>query len=171
MFLEIYLRVGEGDSRMSERSKRLAVSVRQALKQAPSDEAMLLKNKILNDGWMRLRETLKSEFESQLEELRKEPDCASALFATLSGETWEIKRTDDPECEVVIRFDSHKRLVSVKAEKPFVFSYFIEVQLNRNETSYCYVAGEKKKDLGPIDERIFAYLADKSLYALFGVEK
>ena len=71
MFLEIYLRVGEGDSRMSDRSKRLAVSVRKALQQAPSDEAMLQRNRILNDGWMRLRETLKGEFESQIEELRK----------------------------------------------------------------------------------------------------
>ncbi|MFZ3199648.1 MAG: hypothetical protein WA175_00710 [Candidatus Acidiferrales bacterium] len=156
---------------MSKRSERLAVSVRQALKQRPSDEAMLQRIKMLDTGWLRVKETLRNEIESQIEELRKEPDCASVVFASLSGERWEIKRTDDPQCAVSIKFDSEKRLVSVKSDKPFVFTYFIEVQLNRNETSYFYMAGEKKNDLGSADERTIAYLADKCLYGLFGVEK
>jgi hypothetical protein len=155
---------------MSQRSAKLAAYVQQALKQKPSDEAMLKRNQILDDGFFNLKQNLKSEFESQIEELRKEPGCANVLFASLSGESWEIKRLDDHECVASIKFDSRKRSIAVKSEKPLVFTYFVEVHLNNNETSYYYQAGEKKKDLGPTNHHVTAYLADKILYALFGVQ-
>lgn len=156
---------------MSKQSETLAAYVRQALKQKPSDEAMLKRNSMLDDGFMRLKQNLKSEFESQIDELRREPDCGNLLLASLSGDGWEIKRLDEHECAISIKFDSQKRSIAVKSEKPLVFTYFVEVHLNSNETSYYYQAGEKKKDLGPINDRVAAYLADKCLYALFGVQK
>jgi hypothetical protein len=171
MFLEIHLRIGSEDSTMSKRSETLAAYVHQALKQKPSDEAMLKRNGMLDEGFMKLKQNLKSEFESQIDDLRREPDCGNLLFASLSGESWEIKRLDDHDCVISVKFDSHKRSIAVKSEKPIVFTYFVEVHLNNNETSYYYQAGEKKKDLGQINERVAEYLADKCLCALFGVQK
>jgi hypothetical protein len=171
MFLEINLRFGWEGLPMSRRSEQLAAYVRQTLDGKPmSDEAMLKRNKILDNGFLALKESLKDEFEKQIGELKSEPGCGSSLYYSFSDKVWKVMRLDDHDCALSVKFDNDKRMVSFSAEKPFKFTYFVEVKLTGGETGYYYDIGKKKSDLSSGGVDVASMIVEKSLYALFDVE-
>lgn len=155
---------------MSQRSERLAAYVRQSLGDPKlANEANVNRNRLLNEGFLRLREDIRKAFETQIDELQHEPGCASALLPNFSGDKWEVIRLDDHDLRLAIRFDSADRTASIKCDKPTKFGYYAQVKLNTAETGWYYAAGEKKNDLSPCNDRV-DWLVEKALYALFGVE-
>jgi|SRR5271156_1844603 len=171
MFFEINLRFGWGGLPMSHRSAQLAAYVRQTLEGKPrSDEAMLKRNKILDNGFSALRENLKEEFEKQIDELKSESGCGNSLSYDLSDKVWRVTRLDDNDCVLSVKFDDDKRTASLSAEKPLKFTFFVKVELTGSETGYYYEMGKKKNDLSAGGTDAASVVVEKSLYALFGVE-
>jgi hypothetical protein len=167
---DFHFRIGRSSPDMSQRSSKLASYIRRELINKPqADEAMLRRNRILDEGFSRLHEQIIKEFEKQLEELQHEPDCGSALFWHYSDGAGQLRRADNGDL-VTVRFDRDTRIVSFKCEKPLKLSYFIEVRLNPTETNFYYVAGEKKSDLDPTNETIVQVIVEKYFYALFNVQ-
>lgn len=171
MFFEVHFRFGWEDLPMSQRSAQLAAYVRQTLEGKPQfDEAMLKRNKILDNGFAALKEGLKDEFEKQIDELKGEAGCGNSLSYDLSDRMWKVTRLDDYDCALSVKFDDDKRMVSISAEKPFKFTYFIKVELTGSETGYYYEIGKKKSDMSSGGVNVASMVVEKSLYALFDVE-
>lgn len=159
-------------AQMSDRSRQLAAYARQFMQQQPEkNAAMLQRNRILDEGFVRLKETLKQDLESQIEDLNTEPGCSGVLKLTWSSDEANVHRTDDPDVKISIRFDAAKRTISLSCDKPTKFRCILAVALVVNETSWYFQAGDSAKDLSPINEAGVAYHAENALYALFGVNR
>jgi hypothetical protein len=169
MIFELNLRL-EWGPQMSHRSEKLARYVRQSLTNQPSaNEANVNRNRLLDEGFLRLREDIRREFEAQIDELKREPDCGNSLLCSFSGEKWSVFRIDDKGLSLSIKFDSHERMVSIKSERPTKFSFYIKVDLVNSETDWYYSVGEKKSELSSSKKQV-DWIVEKALYALFGVE-
>jgi len=169
MVLDLHFRFDWGRPRMSERSQKLAGYANHFLKNQPlANEANANRNRILNEGFSRLRSDLRGEFAAQVDELNHEPACGNVLICRFSGEKQGVYRIDDEESILSIEFDPHLRIVKITCDKPVKFDYFIEVGLTNDETRWYYKGGEKKKELAPCGEKV-DWIVDRSLYALFGV--
>jgi len=154
---------------MSERSQRLAAYARQFLSNQPlANEANINRNRLLDEGFLRLKESMRLEFEAQTEEFNREPGCGNVLVCNFSNDKSSVSRMDDPESQLLIQFDPHIRMVSIKCERPVKLTFYVGVKLTTNETNWYYVAGEKKTELSPCNDRV-DWVVDKALYALFGV--
>jgi hypothetical protein len=155
---------------VSQSSQKLAAYVRQFRANRPiEDAATVIRNRILDEGFARLRDDLKSELEKQVEELNQEAGCGDALVCRFTDKESGVFRTDDSESFVSVKFDSAKRTVAIACDKPLKFKHFVEVRLVNDGTAWWFVAGENKKNLAGCGDS-FAWLAQKALYALYDVE-
>lgn len=157
---------------MSNRSQRLAGYVRQFKERQPeADKATVIRNEILNNGFAELRDTLKNEFQKQVDELNHEPGCADFLVCKFSGIESGVYRTDENDSHLTVKFDSATRTATITCDKPTKFKYFVEVRLTTNETGFYFAAGEKKNDLSSYcAQNDVSWIVDKALYALVGIE-
>jgi hypothetical protein len=155
---------------MSKHSEKLAEHARRFRTNRPiEDQATILRNKILDDGFARLRDDLRNEFVKQVDELNGEPGCANLLVCRSSENELTVSHTGEDDLSLFVTFDSPKRLVTITCEKPTKIRYFVEVRLVPDNTRWYFVFGEKKNDLASCGDN-FVWLVNKALDALFGRE-
>jgi hypothetical protein len=153
---------------MSSRSERLAAHVAHYLKTQPlADEASLQRNRILDKGFSRLVDEIKSEFETQVDELNHER-CGSLLVCSLAVNCPNVSRNDDHQAVLFLKFDSASRTITISSERPVKFKRIIETRLASGGDGWYYACGEKKSDMSACTD--VSWIVDKSLYALFGVQ-
>jgi hypothetical protein len=156
---------------MSERSQSLAAYARQFLQGRPlTDAAILNRKQLLDEGFSRLQNVLKQEFETQVDEFNNEPGTGCTLVCRFDDQP-TVFRKNGETVGLTLKFDSLQRTIAIDCQEPKKFHHIIEVKLNSAETSWYYVAGHKKNELGSIGEDGVGLLVEKSLFALFGVER
>ncbi|MGB6874705.1 MAG: hypothetical protein WBD87_01595 [Candidatus Acidiferrales bacterium] len=166
--LHVRFRFSLREKGMSQRSQRLAECAKRFLKNQPvADAASLNRKQFLDEGFRRLSEDVRAEFEKQTDELNHEPACGNVLICRFSDGQPGIFHKDRPELSLSVKFDAPLRLITIECETPVKFKYFIGVKLNGDETSWYYTAGEKKTDLAPCRNQV-DWIVDKALNALFG---
>jgi hypothetical protein len=153
---------------MSERSQRLASHARQFDKTQPAaDAANVNRNRMLNEGFARLRDKIEQEFRTQVDEFNGEPDRGTTLACRFFEDKLEVVKVDDAESVVSVHSDSHLRTAEIVCNTVIKFGYLFEVRLNSTETTWYHVAGEKKSDFSAITS--VDWIVEKALYALFGL--
>jgi len=179
MLLDVRFRInfnfgsfGFGRPQMSRRSEMLAGYARRAKANQPQqNEVAILRNRLLDDGFQRLREDLKTAFEQQIDEFHKEPDCADTLKLESMGENgFSVQKRDDAESKIDVKCDAGKRSVAISCKRPTKFTHFIEVMLNSNETGTYLYQGESRKDKDMSVTSDVDWIVSKALLALYGVE-
>ena len=102
---------------MSQRSQQLAAYARQFLESQPvNDAASLNRNRLLDEGFTRLSDDIKSEFEKQTDELNHEPACGNVLICRFTDGKPGVFHVNRPDLSV--KFDAPLRLITIDCEQP-----------------------------------------------------
>ena len=165
MRYELKLWSDSGRPRMSDRSRRLAAHARRFAKQQPAaDEANVNRNRMLNEGFARLRDKIEQEFRTQVDEFNGEPDRGTTLACRFFEDKLEVVKVDEAESVLSVHSDSHLRMAKIVCKTSIEFTYLFEVRLNSAETICYHLAGEKKSDLSAITS--VDWIVEKTLYTL-----
>ena len=154
-----------GVSPMSERSLRLAKGFEQSKeRQAVADAAGLQRNKVLDEGFSRMRTELKNSLKRLCDELTHEPEIGELLVCKFSDEKAEITRTDTGSV-LTVNFDPFHHSAILICDKRAKFRYVIEVKPTTNDSSWWYADVDGSSIRISLD-----WVAEKSLSALLGVD-
>jgi hypothetical protein len=149
---------------MSERSARLAKGFEQSKeRQAVTDAAGLQREKVLDEGFSRMRTELKDSLKKLCDELTQEPEIGDLLVCKLSDEKTDIMRTDIGSV-LTIKFDPFRRSAVFNCDKPAKFRFVIEVKPTTSDSSSWYADVDGRSIRISLD-----WVAEKSLSALLGV--
>ena len=170
MWVELNFRLAFGRMpRMTELSKRLAkyyVGYKgQYLAQV---EKRLLDQKYLDEGFARLRVSLREQIQRECDDLNAEPVFGNIFrFSADNDEKWTVSRIDVNQ-RVTLKLDGFKHRVTLECEEPIKFSYPIQVLLSGG--NWYYVGGKKNED-GHGDDRIDWFLEKLFTALTIGIEK
>ena len=145
---------------MSDTSKRLASQFAAYQKQnAVQAEAGLQEKKILDQGFIEVRQEFIDKAKALCDELNQEPQVGNILSCYESGNAFSITRSDTGVA-LTVKFDDMQHKATLSCDHPAKFREEIHVKPNNN--NYWWVSN---KD----GSTTVKYMAEKAVKALLGI--